>query len=161
MSYKRQRGWVATLLLHRSAVLKSAGASYLDLDKVCGIVKTTRTFEVPPFQTVLVHSLLCVKGHDKRINVMTDAPKILLKVCCHCPRYSYECKYWGRVSIGLRNLTSRMVVIKTQITIATLSAVNMVSPMIVPRVNIRSATISDSECWSQDKSRMALKSWKK
>ena len=65
LSHKWQRGQVATVLANRSAVLKSMGASNFDLDKVHGIVKTTRTIKVPPFQTAHIHSLLCIKEHEK------------------------------------------------------------------------------------------------
>ena len=40
-----------------------------------GIVKTTRNIEVLLFQTVLIYGLSHGKGHNKRINVIKDAPE--------------------------------------------------------------------------------------
>ena len=148
--HKWQRGQVASLLANRSAILASTGASHFDLNKVHGIVNTTRTNEVPPFQTILIHGLSCVKGHDK-INFIKGAPqKYYSKSVTTVPGYSYLQKPSGRVIIRLRSITSITVVIKHQTTIATISAANAVLPMLEPRVSMKSATISHLECLYQD-----------
>ena len=45
------------------------------LDKGKDAVETTQAVEVSPFQTIHIHRLSHVTGHDKRFSVMTDAPK--------------------------------------------------------------------------------------
>ena len=82
---------------------------------------------------------------------MTDAPaKYYSKSVATVPGCNYLHKHSGRVNTGLRKLTSRTVVIKPQTIVVIISATNVVPPMLTPRVSIKSATISDSECSSQD-----------
>ena len=52
----------------------SKGAGQFSLDKVKDVVKTTQAVEVPTFQTFHIQGLSCVRGHDKRVNAMIDAP---------------------------------------------------------------------------------------
>ena len=60
---------------------------------------------------------------------MTDIPeKWYSKSVTIVPWYSYLHQHTGRVSIGLRNLTSKTVVIKPRTTIATISVAAVVPP---------------------------------
>ena len=117
------------------------------MDKVKDAVKTTRIVVVPPFQTIHIQELSHVRRHDKRVNIMTDAPKnCCSKAVITIPGYSYSHQHSRRVSTVIQNLTSRHVVIKPKTTIAAISAANVVPSMLAPWVIIKldSAESSDS-----------------
>ena len=82
------------------------------MDKVTGTVKTIKSVEFPPFQTVHVQGLSKVKGHETGVNVVAEAPsKAYSKVVVTIPGYSCLHQYSSRVSIGLRNVTCKPVTI--------------------------------------------------
>ena len=92
------------------------------------------------------HTGIVLCQHDKRVSVMTDAPKKWCsKAVVTMPRYSYLHLHSGTVNIGMQNLTSRPVVIKPKTTIAAILAANVVPPMLSPRVNIKSTYAESSD----------------
>ena len=109
LTRKWKRGRISTFLANRAEILNAGhvtmeSSTQFTLDKVLGTVKTTRAVEIPLFQTVLIQALSKVEGHEKRVNVSTNAPpKPFSKSVVAIPDYTYSHQQSSRVSVGLRN----------------------------------------------------------
>ena len=70
VKYKWKWSKMASLLTGKMAWVEDKSEKTFFLDKVDGIVKLTKTVEIPQFSTIQVHGMTKVKGHDKRINLI-------------------------------------------------------------------------------------------
>ena len=107
------------------------------LASVGGDVKVHKTTILPPFSTTFVKGRSSVKGHYKRVNVATEhSDKITNKNIATVRSYSYIKPSSNKVAVGVRNLTSKQVVLKTGTIIGKIEAANSVPPMLAPKPEI-------------------------
>ena len=79
---------------------------------------------------VHIRGLSQIKGHKKWIHVFIEQPdKPYSKSIVTTPGYLYLHEGSSRVTVALKNLTSRSVKLKPKTLVATISAVNKVPPL--------------------------------
>ena len=107
------------------------------LASVKGDVKVHKTTVLPPFSTILVKGRSSVKGHYKRVNVATEySDKITNKNIATVRSYSFIKPSSNKVVVGVRNLTSKQIVLKAGTIIGKIEAANAVPPMLAPKPEI-------------------------
>ena len=90
-------------------------------------MKLNKTVEIPLFQTIQVHGITKVKGHDKRVNIIVE-----LKNNQYNPSVvavpSYACLQAGssKINMSVRNLTSKSIMVKVKSIVAQLATANAV-----------------------------------
>ena len=90
LNIKWKKDQLATLLPRKACNIQISAESKFQLDQVQGDVKLTKVVEIHPYQTVHVHGLSRFKGHDERVNIMTEPPSKIysnsvVTVCsCNC-----------------------------------------------------------------------------
>ena len=107
----KQRSKLATVLAAKAATM-AKGEEDFTLDQVKGDLKMTKALTLAPFETTHVMTQSRVKGHRKRVNVITEpqdknfTPDIVTNsgYACLNPRSN-------RISVSLRNLTERTVTV--------------------------------------------------
>ena len=105
-----QPWWSVALPAYTS---KASGMEDFSLDNVGGDVKVHKTTIVPPLSTTFVKGRCSVKGHYKRVNVATEhSNKITNKNIVTVRSYSFLKPSSIKVAVGVRNLTSKQVVLK-------------------------------------------------
>ena len=117
------------------------------LDNVGGDVKVCKTTippttptTVPPFSTIFVRGKSSVRGHYKRVNVATEhSDKVTNKNIVAVRSYSFIKPNSNKVAVGVRNLTSKQVVLKAGTIIGKIEAANAVPPMLAPKPEIEIA----------------------
>ena len=116
---------------------KISGMENFSLDSVGGDVKVCKTTIVPPFSTTFVKGKSSVRGHYKRVNVATEhSDKVTNKNITTVRSYSFIKPSSNKLSVGVRNLTSKQVVLKAGTIIGKIEAANAVPPMLVPKPEI-------------------------
>ena len=110
---------------------KASGMGDFSLNSVRGDVKVHKTTILPPFSTTFIKGRSSVKGHYKRINVATEhSDKITNKNIAVVRSYSFIKPNSNKVAVGVRNLTSKQVVLKTGTIIGKIESANAVPPML-------------------------------
>ena len=118
-------------------VLKSAQIkeSEFDLETIQGKVKLTKSVTLAPFETIQVPGLTECTTHFKRVHVITEASEKFkheaIKPIC---TYSKLRRGSSRVSIGLKNLSCKSVMLKPRMVVANVSVANIVSFSIAPNL---------------------------
>ena len=107
------------------------------IEQVKGPVKAVENIVIQPGETKKVSGLAQFKGNSKRINLVTEAPRELQELeepnWVTIPSYS-ECKGGSsRVSVAIRNLSKKVVVISKGQQIADVTAANQVPNMLAPK----------------------------
>ena len=98
-------------------------------------VKVHKTTILPPFSTTFVKGKSSVKGHYKRVNVATEhSDKVTNKNITAVRSYSFIKPSSNKVAVGVRNLTSKQVVLKAATIIGRIEAANAVPPMLAPKL---------------------------
>ena len=122
-----------SLTLAKSRILKEPE---FDLNKVKGHVKLTKSMTTGPFQTVHVSGLTECSQHFKRVNVIVE-PDPDKNFEAAVPIHGYTVRKPGssRVSVGLRNLSCRKVMIQAKSIIAKVAAANIVPHSYAPNVD--------------------------
>ena len=116
---------------------KASGMEDFSLASVGGDVKLHKTTILPPFSTTFVKGRSSVKSHYKRVNVATEhSDKITNKNIATVRSYSFIKPSSNKVVIGVRNLTSKQVVVKAGTIIGKIGAANAVPPMLAPKLEI-------------------------
>ena len=78
-----------------------------------------------------------MKGHYQRVNVATEhSDKITNKNIATVRSYSFIKPSSNKVAVGVRNLTSKQVVLKAGTIIGKIEAANAVPPMLAPKPEI-------------------------
>ena len=112
---------------------KASGMGDFSLNSMRGDVKVHKTTILPPFSTTFIKGRSSVKGHYKRINVATEhSDKVTNKNITAVRSYSFIKPNSNKVAVGVRNLTSKQVVLKTGTIIGKIEAANAVPPMLAP-----------------------------
>ena len=94
---------------------KVSGMGNFSLDSVGGDVKLHKTTTLPPFSTNFFKGRSSVKGHHKRVNVATEhSNKVTNKDIATVRSYSFIKPSLNKVLVGIRNLTSKQVVLKNR-----------------------------------------------
>ena len=87
-----------------------------------------------------------MKGHYKRVNVATEySDKNTNKNIATIRSYSFLKPNSNKVAVGVRNLTSKQVVLKAHIIIGKIEAANTVPPMLVPKPEIETTKGKETE----------------
>ena len=116
------------------------------LDSVGGDVKVHKTTIVPPFSTTFVIGKSSVRGHCKRVNVATEhSDKVTNKNIVAVRSYSFIKPSSNKVAVGVRNLTSKQVVLKAGTNIGKIEAANAVPPMLALKPEIEIAEREEIE----------------
>ena len=119
---------------------KISGMEDFSLDSVGGDVKVHKTTILPPFSTTFVKGRSSVKGHYKRVNVATEhSDKVTNKNIAAVRSYSFIKPSSNKVVVGVRNLTSKQVILKAGTIIGKIEAANAVPPMLAPKPEIETA----------------------
>ena len=106
---------------------KALGMEDFSLDNVGGDVKVHKTTILPPFSTTFVKGRSSVKGHYKRVNVATEySDKKTNKNIATVRSYGFLKPSSNKVAVGVRNLTSKQVVLKAGTIIGKIEAANAV-----------------------------------
>ena len=114
---------------------KASGMEDFSLNSVGGDVKVHKTTILPPFSTTFVKGRSSVKGHYKRVNVATKhSDKVTNKNITAVRSYSFIKPSSNKVAVGVRNLTSKQVVLKAGTIIGKIEAANAVPPMLAPKL---------------------------
>ena len=114
---------------------KASGMEDFSLNSVGGDVKVHKTTILPPFSTTFVKGRSSVKGHYKRVNVATEhSDKVTNKNITAVRSYSFIKPSSNKVAVGVRNLTSKQVVLKAGTIIGKIEAANAVPPMLAPKL---------------------------
>ena len=109
-----------------------------------GMLKVHKTTILPPFSTTFVKGRSSVKGHYKRVNVATEySDKNTNKNIATVRSYSFLKPSSNKVAVGVRNLTSKQVVLKAGTIIGKIEAANAVPPMLAPKPEIE--TLKEKE----------------
>ena len=76
-----------------------------------------------------------MKGHYKRVNVATEhSDRVTNKNITAVRSYSFIKPSSNKVAVGIRNLTSKQVVLKAGTIISKIEAANAVPPMLAPKL---------------------------
>ena len=102
------------------------------LAKVKGDVKLTKDIVLGPFETVHAKGLTNVKGHDKKLNVITEGG-VHQKGAQTINTYSVMHPQSRRVSVTLKNLSCRKITIPAKSVVAQVYAANAVPGLLVPK----------------------------
>ena len=131
LSWKRAR--MASVICSKSAQLAEGEEKPFDLNEVKGPVKLTKKIVVPPFSTIQVSAISKVTTHRKAVNVMTDIPEDWdIEGVVALPTYSQMNNGSRRVEVTLKNITCNPITLREKTKVATISAANIVPPMIAP-----------------------------
>ena len=107
------------------------------LASVGGDIKVHKTTVLTPFSTTFIKGRSLVKGHYKRVNVATEhSNKITNKNIATVRSYSFIKPSSNKVAVGVRNLTSKKVVLKAGTIIDKIEAANATPPMLAPKPEI-------------------------
>ena len=128
-----QRGRLASNLSARTAALITDDSEF-NLDKVDGTVKLTKSIQIAPHQTVHVQGLSKVRGHDKRVNTITE-PLESSKSIVAVPSYSILKPGSSKVQVCLQNLSNTPIKLKAKTVVARVAAANVVPAMLAPNLD--------------------------
>ena len=113
---------------------KASGMEDFSLASVGGDIKLHKTIILTPFSITFVKGRSSVKSHYKRVNVATEhSDKITNKNITTVRSYSFIKPSSNKVAIGVRNLTSKQVVLKAGTIIGKIGAANAVPPILAPK----------------------------
>ena len=116
---------------------KTLGMEDFSLDNVGGDVKVHKTTILPPFSTTFVKGRSSVKGHYKRVNAATEySDNNTNKNIATIRSYGFLKPSSNKVAVGVRNLTSKQVVLKAGTIIGKIEAANAIPPMLAPKSEI-------------------------
>ena len=117
---------------------KAAKMENFDLDSVKGDVKAHKATILPPFSTTFVKGRSTVKAHHKRINVATEhSSNIRNNSIAAVKSYSFIKPGPNNVVVGVKNLTSKDVILKAGTVLGKIEPANAVPHMLAPIPEIR------------------------
>ena len=113
------------------------GVNEFMIDQVKGPVKAVENIVIQPGETKKVSGMVQFKGNSRRINLVTEPVQELQEIenpdWVTIPSYS-ECKGGSsRVSVAVRNVSKKVVVIAKGQQIADVTAANQVPNMLAPK----------------------------
>ena len=121
--------------ISKTAEVKTNEEAVLDLKGVNGDVRTTKKVVIPPLETVQVHGLTKYHCHSKRIHVIADQPQnSFANQLVTTSTYTELKPGSSKVTLCVQNLSAREVVLPAKSVIGTISAANVVPPMLAPLV---------------------------
>ena len=116
---------------------KASGMEDFSLASAGGDVKVHKTTILPPFSTTFFKGRSSVKGHYKRVNVATEHSDVITnKNIATVRSYGFIKPSSNKVAVGIRNLTSKQIVLKAGTIIGKIEAANAVPPMLAPKSEI-------------------------
>ena len=94
-------------------------------------VKTTKPITLPPFSTTIVHGHTKLKSHGVRLNLIAEPFKdSQLPSSIQCtPTYCNLEPGCNRVTVGLRNISSRKITVPSRTIVCQVQLANMVPPI--------------------------------
>ena len=118
--------------LSKSGVLEEPN---FDLNQVKEKVKLTKAVTIKPFQTVHVSGFTECDQHFKRVNVIVESdPKIDYETTIPINGYTMLKPGSSRVSVGIRNISCKSIMIPAKTTIAKIATVNVVPHSFAPNI---------------------------
>ena len=121
--------------ISKTAEVKTNEEAVLDLKGVNGDVRTTKKVVIPLLETVQVHGLTKYHCHSKRIHVIADQPQnSFANQLVTTSTYTELKPGSSKVTLCVQNLSAREVVLPAKSVIGTISAANVVPPMLAPLV---------------------------
>ena len=118
--------------LSKSSVLKEPN---FDLNQVKGKVKLTKAVTIKPFQTVCVLGFTECDQHFKRVDVIVESnPKIDYETAILINGYTMLKPGSSRVSVGIRNISCKSIMIPAKTAIARVTTANVVPHSYAPNV---------------------------
>ena len=94
-------------------------------------VKTTKPITLPPFSTTVVHGHTKLKSHGVRLNLIAEPFKdsqLLSNIQC-TPTYCNLEPGSKRVTVGLRNISTRKITVPSRTIVCQIQLSNMVPPI--------------------------------
>ena len=118
--------------LSKSSVLKEPN---FNLNQVKGKVKLTKAVTIKPFQTIHVSGLTECDQYFKRVNVIVESdPQIKYEAVIPINGYTVLKPGSSRVSVGIRNISCKSIMILAKTIIAKVTAANVVPHSYAPNV---------------------------
>ena len=94
-------------------------------------VKTTKPITLPPFSTTVVHGHTKLKGHGLKLNLIAEPFKnsqLPSNIQC-TPTYCTLETGSNRVTVGLRNISARKILVPSKTVVCQLQLANIIPPM--------------------------------
>ena len=93
-------------------------------------VKTTKPITLPPFSTTVVHGHTKLKGHGLKLNLIAEPFKgSQLPPNIQCtPTYCTLEPGSNRVTVGLRNISARKIIVPSKTIVCQIQLANMIPP---------------------------------
>ena len=94
-------------------------------------VKTTKPITLAPFSTTIVHGHTKLKGHGLKLNLITEPfNDSLLPSNIQCtPTYCTLEPGSNRVTVGLRNISARKIIVPSKTIVCQIQLANMIPPI--------------------------------
>ena len=98
-------------------------------------VKTTKPITMPPFSTTLIRGHTKLKGHGMRFNLITEpSENNQLPPSVQCtPTYCNLEPGSNRVTVGLRNVSAKQIIIPSRTVVCQIQLANMVPKIQTPK----------------------------
>ena len=125
------------------------GVNEFMIEQVKGPVKAVENIVIQPGETKKISGMVQFRGNSRRINLVTEPPRELQEIeepsWVTIPSYS-ECKGGSsRVSVAIRNISKKVVVISKGQQIADVTAANQVPNMLAPKYVDRVREVNSKE----------------
>ena len=94
-------------------------------------VKTTKPITLPPFPTTVVHGHTKLKGHGLKLNLIAEPFKdsqLPSNIQC-TPTYCTLEPGSNRVTVGLRNISARKIIVLSKTIVCQIQLANIIPPM--------------------------------
>ena len=94
-------------------------------------VKTTKPITLPPFSTTVVHEHTKLKGHGLKLNLIAEPIKnsqLTSNIQC-TPTFCTLEPGSNRVTVGLRNISARKIIVPSKTTVCQIQLANIIPPM--------------------------------
>ena len=98
-------------------------------------VKTTKPTTLPPFSTTVVHGHTKLKGHGLKVNLIAEPFKdsqLPSNIQC-TPTYCTLEPGSNRVTVSLRNISARKIIIPSKTIVCQIQLANIIPPMHTPK----------------------------
>ena len=94
-------------------------------------VKTTKTITLPPFSTTIVHGHTKLKGHGLKLNLIAEPfidSQLPSNIQC-TPTYCTLEPGSNRVTVCLRNISARKIIVPSKTIVCQIQLANMIPPI--------------------------------
>ena len=134
LSTKLKQSKLASLLAGKMARVGDVLEKTFFPDKIDETVKLTKMLDIPPSCTIIVHGIMKMKDHDKRVNIIVEPSNNgYNSSVVTVPSYPYLKPGSSKINMSLRNLTSRSITVKAKSIVAQLAVANAVPSILTPK----------------------------